>query len=154
MPFESSYYESSDDDSFDSENLNLPEIPNFNYEEDYYEEKTENNLKVVLNTENNVAEYEQKIIIPLDDICVVKGKKKSKKPMLKNTIKLIEGINYFNLIKNVKGKSFNDPENKRFFMRKRKNVDYAAQRITNHLDVSSEDNSSDFENLKKNKKLK
>lgn len=154
MPFESSYSEFSDDDCFDSENLNSQENQNFKYEEDHYEEKTEKNLKEVLNTENNVAEYEQKIIIPLDSICVVKREKKSKKPLLKNTIKLIEGINDFNSIKNAKEKSLDGPQNQRFFLRKRKNVDYAAQEKTIDLDASSEENSSDFENLKKNKKLK
>jgi len=123
-------------------------IPNLNYEK-YYEEKTFNIHSDTLDYEKNAAEYDKKIIITLGDIYCKKVNKKSKKPILKNTLKLIEGITDFNFIKNSGFR-----ENKRFFMRKRTNVDYSTQEKANEFDLSIEDNSSDFEKSEKIKKDK
>lgn len=85
---------------------------------------------------------------PKEDI--VRGKK----PILKNTIKLIKGISGFNLITNTDSANKEGAENQRFFLRKRKNVDYNLQDFNAELDLSFGEISSQTEKGLNFKKIK
>lgn len=152
-PLDSSFNESLDEVRLNADNLNLITIPNFDYEEFYSQEVEERQSEVDYEKDKSIAKYEQIIKISLDDYLISKpDKKKTNKPILKNTIKLIEGITDFNLIKNTNEKNCEFPENQRFFMRKRKAVDYSMQDKLIEFDLNSEENSSVSEKGNINKK--
>ncbi len=65
---------------------------------------------------------------------------------MKNTLKMIEGIKDFDSMKNT--------TEDRFFLRKRKNIDYKNNKDNNYFDQSFDEHSSVSINFGKSKKNK